>query len=154
MRKVEILKAMSVILLSTVIVMALSNLNTVFAADEDDIWGSGSSASNNESSNEAWDTPSVENNTTTNTANDISNNTSSTNNTSLELVSNNTTNSTTNNTVNNTNNTAKVNSTTANTNSLAKTGIADSKGIVTLIVVICGITAVYSLKKVRDYKDM
>ena len=40
------------------------------------------------------------------------------------------------------------------TNSLAKTGIGDTNSIITLIIVICGIVAIYSYKKLNDYKKL
>ena len=79
----------------------------------------------------------------------------STGNTASNATDNNTTsdNSTTNNTATNntTNNTSKTNN---NVNTLAKTGLSDTNGIVALIVVVCGVSAIYSYKKVNDYKKL
>ena len=41
-----------------------------------------------------------------------------------------------------------------NVNTLAKTGLSDTNGIVALIVVVCGVSAIYSYKKVNDYKKL
>ena len=48
-------------------------------------------------------------------------------------------------------NTSKTNN---NVNTLAKTGLSDTNGIVALIVVVCGVSAIYSYKKVNDYKKL
>ena len=66
----------------------------------------------------------------------------------LFLSVNSTGNTATNNT---TNNTSKTNN---NVNTLAKTGLSDTNGIVALIVVVCGVSAIYSYKKVNDYKKL
>lgn len=42
----------------------------------------------------------------------------------------------------------------SNTNELADTGIGSTGGIITLIVVVCGISAIYSYRKVNDYKNL
>ena len=75
------------------------------------------------------------------------------NTTNSSLTANNTTNNTVRNTATNntTNNTSKTNN---NVNTLAKTGLSDTNGIVALIVVVCGVSAIYSYKKVNDYKKL
>lgn len=40
------------------------------------------------------------------------------------------------------------------TNTLAKTGLSNTNGMVALVIVVFGISAVYSLKKVNDYKKL
>lgn len=75
-------------------------------------------------------------NTTNNTVNNTANNTT-----------NNTVNNTTNNTLNNTvNNTNKTNNTTPTTH--ADAGLDQS---VLFIIAICGISAIYAYKKIREY---
>ena len=53
-----------------------------------------------------------------------------------------------------TNNSISTNRSVSNSNSLAKTGVTDSKGFITLVVLICGISAIYSFKKISDYKKL
>ena len=97
-------------------------------------------------------TNSTENNTTSNesnTSNSLFTNINTTNtntNTTGTLTTNNTT---TNNTANNT-----TNRSVSNTETLAKTGLTDSNGIVALIVIICAVSAIYSYKKINDYKKL
>ena len=163
MKKVEKLKIMLVILLSVVMTIALSSFNVVCADDIDDIWGTGSSSTTDSTtSDDDWGTPTLENvtdNNNTVTDNTTTNNTTTNNTTTNNTTTNNTTNNTSTNLVFNTANTANdtknsINSTTSNANSLAKTGVQDSKGIGAIILVVSGIVGIYSLKKVRDYKDM
>ncbi len=147
MKNSKVLKIILMVLLSGIIAITMSNVSIVRAADEFD-WNDldGDTSSNtteeNTTDNNFATTPTETNNTTNDTTNNAVDNTGFY--------------STTNSSANNTTNNSSVNksSTTSNSNSLAKTGIKDSKGTVSLIVVVCGIVAVYSLKKVRDYKDM
>lgn len=170
MIKEKNLKIVLVGLLSVVIMFALSNYNIVRADDADGIWGTSTeSTSTSDNTNTGSTTPS-----NTNTEN-----TSTTGNTNTDddwgtidddfenaitenTQTNNATNNSSNNTANNTNSTFNVSnntannnaSTTSNSNSLAKTGIEDSKGTVAVILVVCGIVAIYSFKKVREYNNM
>ncbi len=101
-------------------------------------------------------TNSTENNTTsneTNTSNSLFTNINTTN-TNTNATNTNTagtltTNNTKNNTANNT-----TNRSVSNTETLAKTGLTDSNGIVALIVIICAVSAIYSYKKINDYKKL
>ena len=142
MENSKIFKRLVIVMLSFVLVAVCST--SVFATDDDlflSVNSTGNTASNATS----------DNSTTNNTA---TNNTNTNNTTNSSLTANNTT---TNNTVRNTatnnttNNTSKTNN---NVNTLAKTGLSDTNGIVALIVVVCGVSAIYSYKKVNDYKKL
>ena len=160
MKKVKSLKIMLVVLVSVIMTIVLSGFNFVYA--DDDAWrveNSSGSTSGSTSDNDPfldmnendWGTPTLENTTNNTVANNaIENNVTNTNTNDSAVVFNSTTNNTTNSTKNNT----TKNSTTSNANSLAKTGIEDSKNIVAIVLVISGIVGIYSFKKVRDYKDM
>ena len=70
----------------------------------------------------------------------------------IELTSNNTN---TNNSNSNANNTSVLSNRSASNNStLAKTGINDFSGFSAVIITICVISAIYSLKKFSEYKNM
>ena len=142
MENSKIFKRLVIVMLSLVLVAVCST--SVFATDDDlflSVNSTGNTASNATS----------DNSTTNNTA---TNNTNTNNTTNSSLTANNTT---TNNTVRNTatnnttNNTSKTNN---NVNTLAKTGLSDTNGIVALIGVVCGVSAIYSYKKVNDYKKL
>ena len=142
MENSKIFKRLVIVMLSLVLVAVCST--SVFATDDDlflSVNSTGNTASNATS----------DNSTTNNTA---TNNTNTNNTTNSSLTANNTT---TNNTVRNTatnnttNNTSKTNN---NVDTLAKTGLSDTNGIVALIVVVCGVSAIYSYKKVNDYKKL
>ena len=142
MENSKIFKRLVIVMLSLVLVAVCST--SVFATDDDlflSVNSTGNTASNATS----------DNSTTNNTA---TNNTNTNNTTNSSLTANNTT---TNNTVRNTatnnttNNTSKTNN---NVNTLAKTGLSDTNGIVALIVIVCGVSAIYSYKKVNDYKKL
>ena len=84
------------------------------------------------------------------------NNTNNTNNALEEIQSryNNTTNdlnNTNNNNNNNTNNTNNTNSNRNNTTKIPDTGVDYS---VVFIIAICGISAIYAYKKIRDYNNL
>lgn len=146
------LKVVFIILLSVVLVLVCSNF--VLAADDEDInslFGETSGSSeNSENSNseededeegESFDIITKSNNTNNN-SNNTSNNTSNTN--SAATL----------NTANNTNTNANTNRSVSNTNELAKTGIENNGGVITVFVLVCGISAVYSYKKFNEYKNL
>ena len=131
MKKTNLIKVISILLIS---VMVMLFATTVNAADDNSyndltstLTGNNSNSSNN-SSNTA------NTNSSNNTANTNSNNTNNTNNSA--------------NMSNNTNNSSVYNNT-----SLPKTGAADSIPVAMLVVVF-GISAVYAFKNVRDYKNI
>ena len=131
MKKTNLIKVISILLIS---VMVMLFATTVNAADDNSyndltstLTGNNSNSSNN-SSNTA------NTNSSNNTANTNSNNTNNTNNSS--------------NITNNTNNSSVYNNT-----SLPKTGAADSIPVAMLVVVFV-ISAVYAFKKVRDYRNI
>ena len=151
MENSKIFKRLVIVMLSLVLVAVCST--SVFATDDDlflSVNSTGNTASNATSDNSTTNNTAT-NNTVRNTA---TNNTNTNNTTNSSLTANNTT---TNNTVRNTatnnttNNTSKTNN---NVNTLAKTGLSDTNGIVALIVVVCGVSAIYSYKKVNDYKKL
>lgn len=151
MRKEKKSTFIFVVLLGVIMMFNLLSCNVVCAADEDDsIWPS---PANNTNTNTNTNTSSIDDDDDDwgSIENEIINET----NTSNSVVTNNTTNNSTNNTVKvNTSNTTNNSSTIANKNSLAKTGIEDSKGIVAIVLVVSGIVAIYSFRKVQEYKNM
>lgn len=117
-----------IICILSLIVLTLVITTNVFATTPDDL----ASLLQNGNKQQINYVPS--NNTTNNTVNNTTNN----------VVSNNTINNTTSNRVNNTAN--KTNNTTPTTH--ADAGLDQS---VLLIIAICGISAVYAYKKIREY---
>lgn len=139
MKNLKILKKLVIVMLSLVLVTVCST--SVFAAD-DDVFTTVDS--NKNTSNTA------ENNAT---GNEIANNANGNTNSN--------TNSNTNNslTARNTNTNTNTNNNTSNTNrnvsnTLAKTGLSNTSGIIALVLVVCGVSAIYSYKKVNDYKKL
>lgn len=145
MKNIKTLKKLFIVLMIIGVVLTFSNY--VCAADDDPFL-------------EITPTNTATNETTNNTNNTTTNETSNTNNsifTNTENTSTNSSNSTlTTNSISNNTNTSNntVNRSVSNTDTLAKTGLSDSKGTVTLIVVLCGISAIYSYKKINDYKKL
>ena len=150
MKNVKMLKKLFILVMSIGLVLTFSNL--VYAEDEDPFFAI---TATEESSNENSNTSSSEQqatNTDTPLFSGIENtNTNNTNTANANSIGNSSI--TTNDILNNTNNNV-VNRSVTNTDTLAKTGLSDSKGMVTLIVVLCGISAVYSYKKINDYKKL
>ena len=140
MENSKIFKRLIIVMLSLVLVAVCST--SVFATDDDlflSVNSTGNTASN------ATDNNTISDNSTTNNTNNTTNSSLTAN----DITNNNTVrNTATNNT---TNNTSKANN---NVNTLAKTGLSDTNGIVALIVVVCGVSAIYSYKKVNDYKKL
>lgn len=105
-------------------------------------------------SNIDWDDPGIVGGT--NTSNNTTN-TNLSNNTNLNSVNTNTNISNSNNNTNNTNNTntsANVNNNSKASNELAYTGIESVNGIVAVIAVLGAFVAVYSFRKIQDYKNI
>ena len=147
MKNIKMLKKLVVLVISIGLIVTFSNF--AYAADEDPFF---EIKPENTSSNESTNTSTNE--TTNNTTNTDSNNSLFTNIESNNTTTNNST-LTTNNSVNATNTSNNVtNRSVTNTETLAKTGLSDSKGMISLIVVICGISAIYSYKKINDYKKL
>lgn len=142
MRDLKMVKKLFILIMTIGIVVMFSNF--VYAEDDDAFISLNitNSAENN--------TASSEGNTNSNGLFTNIVNTSNPSNTAGTLTTNNTTNnSTANNTINNT-----TNRSVSNTETLAKTGLTDSNGIVALIVIICAVSAIYSYKKINDYKRL
>ena len=146
MKNFKMIKSLLILIMSIGVILIFSNL--VYATDDDPfIQINSTSPSSNESNNtEANNTES--NNTDTG---NLFSNINTSNNTSNSIATNN---NTVNNTTNTLTNTNTANRSVSNTNTLAKTGLTDSKGMITLIVLVCGISAVYSYKKISDYKKL
>ena len=128
MKKTNLIKAISILLISAMVMLFATTVN---AADDNSYNDLTSTLTGNTSNNAS---------NTSNTNSNSSNNTSNTN------SSNNT-----NNSLNMSNNTS--NSSVYNNTNLPKTGATDSIPVAMLVVVF-GISAVYAFKKVRDYKNI
>lgn len=141
MRNIKMFKKLVIVMLSLVMVAVCST--SVFAADDDAVFTT-VDASNNATANNSTGNESEFSNV-------AGNNTNSDNTANSSLTSNSTTRNATNNT---TNNTANAGRNVSNTNTLAKTGLSNTGEIVALILVVCGVSAIYSYKKVNDYKKL
>ena len=141
MRDLKMVKKLFILILTIGIVVMFSN----FVYAEDDAFISlniTNSAENNTASSEGNTSNSLFTNiNTTNTNTNITNQPNTTGTLTTNSMANNTTNNTTNRSV-------------SNTETLAKTGLTDSNGIVALIVIICAVSAIYSYKKINDYKRL
>lgn len=102
-------------------------------------------------SNIDWDDPGIVGGT--NTSNNTTN-TNLSNNTNLNSVNTNTNISNSNNNTNNTNTSANVNNNSKASNELAYTGIESVNGIVAVIAVLGAFVAVYSFRKIQNYKNI
>lgn len=132
MNKTNLIKVISILLISA---MVVTFANVVFAATEDDYPDLTNKTNNTNTSNNASKNNTNSNTNKSNTNSNSNSNTNKTNNTNL---------------VNNTN---KNNASMYNNTSLPKTGIADSVPAVVLIVIF-GISSVYALKKINEYKNI
>lgn len=140
MKSMKMFKKLIAIMLCLTFILVGSS--AVFAADDGDIF----LEINETDSNGVTNGNSADNNTSVSgSANNTSNGNIANNNTSIAGSTNNASNST-----NNTNSNRSV----SNTNSLANTGLAQTGGIIALILVVCGVSAIYSYKKVNDYKNL
>lgn len=158
MSKLSKVKMFLILGISLSIIVAFSNF--VYAVDDDPFLNYAGNNSNSESQtsdntnseDDFEQLPLEVNNTNANT-----NNNSNVDNTNKanELLTSNTNIQNTNlnsNKNNNTNN--NVNRNVSNTETLAKTGLTDSNGFVIFIVVLCSISAIYSFKKISEYKKI
>ncbi len=144
MKNLKVLKKLVMVMLGIALMVVLSG--NVFAAD-DDLFTSVSSGNNTEAT--------TTNNTTGNDTNSATTNNTTSNTANSSLTTNSTSNTnTTRNTSSNTTNNTTSNANRNVTNTLAKTGLSNTGSIVALVVVVCGISAVYSFKKVNDYKKL
>ena len=143
MKNLKNVKKLLILIMTIGLIVMFSNL--VYAADEDPFV---SLTVTNSTENTAGNTESNTSNslfTNINTTNTNTNVTNTNTNTSGTLTTINTANNTANNT---------TNRSVSNTETLAKTGLTDSNGIVALIVIICAVSAIYSYKKINDYKRL
>ena len=139
MKNLKMVKKLLIILLSLVMVLAYSNI--AFAADESDSLFSDFEPVAEEP------TTTTENPTSGTNTNDANNtNTNNNSNQSAGISSSNGTNNNTNNNTNLTN--------TNNANVLADTGLSNTGSIVAIVLVVLGISAIYSYKKVSDYRKI
>ena len=141
MKNLKMIKKLFILIMTIGLVIMFSNF--VYAEDEDAFVSLTitNSTENNTTSNESNTSNSLFTNiNTTNTNTNVTNT-----NTAGTLTPNNTANNTANNT---------TNRSVSNTETLAKTGLTDSNGIVALIVIVCAVSAIYSYKKINDYKKL
>lgn len=145
MNKLSKMKIVLVIAISLSVIVAFTNW--VYAVEDDPFLSAGNNASSGDNLED--DDDFVE-------AAPVQNNNSNANNTNVDntnkandLLTNNT-----NNQNNNKNTNNNVNRNVSNTETLAKTGLTDSNGFVAFIVVLCSVSAIYSFKKIRDYKKI
>jgi len=144
MKNSKMIKKIFVLVISIALVFTFSNL--VLAADDDPFLPI--TQNTNTNANPESNTNTEQTNTNSDSGNSLLTNTTNTTNTTNNATL-------TSNTVNNTTNiSGNVNRSVTNTEQLAKTGLTDSNGIIALIVVLCGISAIYSYKKVNDYKKL
>ena len=137
------------ILLSGILLFTMATVTYAADEDNDDFWSEppldngvnetleGNTEENNESLNET-----LEVNEENNTDNDIDNGISDSNedeNSENDWEFNDEDNS---------------NSTTSNADNLAETGLEDSNGFIALIIMVSIIVAIYSVKKMNDYKNL
>ena len=147
MKNLKVLKSLFIIMLSLGLILTISKVT--FAADDDADFFSDLQAQNLFEDNGVNTNA---NNTNTNTsANNTNTNTKTNTNTNNTLNLTTNTNTSLNNTANLTANT--TNRSVSNTNTLAKTGISDFSGLA-LVVVVAAIAAIYSYKKVSDYRKI
>lgn len=147
MKNLKVLKSLFIIMLSVGLILTISKVT--FAADDDADFFSDLQAQNLFEDNGVNTNA---NNTNTNTsANNTNTNTKTNTNTNNTLNLTTNTNTSLNNTANLTANT--TNRSVSNTNTLAKTGISDFSGLA-LVVVVAAISAIYSYKKVSDYRKI
>lgn len=128
MKKTNLIKVISILLISAMVMLFATTVN----------------AANDNSYNDLTST--LTGNTSNNASNTSNTNSNSSNNTSNTNSANNT-----NKALNMSNNTS--NSSVYNNTNLPKTGATDSIPVAMLVVVF-GISAVYAFKKVRDYKNI
>ncbi len=139
MKNFKMVKKLLVIGLSLVMMLAYSNI--ALAADENDSLFSDFEPVAEEPENTTQNPTSG---TNTNDANNT--NTNNNSNQSAGISSSNGTNNNTNNNTNLTN--------TNNANVLADTGLSNTGSIVAIVLVVLGISAIYSYKKVSDYRKI
>ena len=144
MKNLKMFKKVSIIFLWLVFTIVCSG--KVFAADEGLFT---TIDTTNNTSNSATD-----GNNTANTNTDTNTNTDANNTANGSLTTNSASN--TNNSIRNTstNNTSNTNRNVSNTATLAKTGLPNTGAIIAVVLVVCGISAIYSYKKVNDYKKL
>lgn len=146
MKNIKMLKKLVIIMLSFVFILVCAN--NVFAADDDLFTDANFANINGSTTNNTTDggnTAASQNSSTNSATNNTNTSSLGTNNTSNTGNTNSNRSNTTN---------SNVNRSVSNTNSLANTGLVNSGGIIALIVVVCGISAIYSYKKVNDYKKL
>ena len=141
MKNLKNVKKLLILIITIGLVVMFSNF--VYAEDQDPFVSLTitNSTENNATSNESNTSNGLFTNINTTNTNTNVTNTNTNTNTAGTLTTNNTANNTSNRNV-------------SNTETLAKTGLTDSNGIVALIVIICAISAIYSYKKINDYKKL
>ena len=145
MENLKMFKKLVIVMLSLMLIAVCST--NVFAADDDLFM----SVDNNTAGNNSAVNDLLTNNVTNEADNNTTNGSLTANNTA---TNNNVTNNTIRNTTNNTSNTVNTNANRNASNTLAKTGLSNTNGIVALVLVVCAVSAIYSYKKVNDYKKL
>ena len=144
MKNLKMVKKLLVIVLSLIMVLVYSNM--VFAADENDsLFSDFEPVAEEPSSTSSGDTGTTNTGTGTGTSG-TGDTTSNSGGSSSSGISN------TNNNANNNTNTTNTN--TDHANVLADTGLSNTGSIVAVVLVILGISAIYSYKKVSDYRKI
>ena len=141
MKNLKNVKKLLILIMTIGLVVMFSNF--VYAEDQDPFVSLTitNSTENNTTSNESNTSNGLFTNINTTNTNTNVTNTNTNTNTAGTLTTNNTAKNTSNRNV-------------SNTETLAKTGLTDSNGIVALIVIICAVSAIYSYKKINDYKKL
>ena len=147
MKELKGLKFIVMFLLSVMVILSMAKMS--YATSSDDFFSTPSDIDDSSDSEfETLDNMANGGNTNTNTSNTNTNTSNTNTNTNNSSIANNvislTNNTTNNNTVN------RV----VSQNELASTGLADNGGIVALVVLISGISAIYSFKKINEYKKL
>ena len=140
----NIVKFLMVVLIGVMLIVSTAKITY---ASSDDLFFSGSTNNEEDKEDEDEDENDEEDDDDFETIAGPSSNTNTNDN-------NTNTNNNVNNTLTNTNNNTNTsNRSVSNSNSLAKTGISDHGSIIAVVLVICGVSAVYSIRKMNDYKN-
>ncbi len=140
MKNLKMFKKVSIIFLGLVFTIVCSG--KVFAADEGLFTTIDTTNNTSNSATDGNNTPNTNADANNNVNNNIVNG---------SLTTNNANNA--NNSVRNANE-SNTNRNVSNTATLAKTGLPNTGAIIAVVLVVCGISAIYSYKKVNDYKKL
>ena len=144
MKNLKMFKKVSIIFLGLVFTIVCSG--KVFAADEGLFTPIDTTNNTSNSATDGNNTPNTNADANNNANNNVNNNI-----VNGSLTTNNANNA--NNSVRNANE-SNTNRNVSNTATLAKTGLPNTGAIIAVVLVVCGISAIYSYKKVNDYKKL